>query len=69
MRGAIAVLAAVAWLCGCGIGVKDTIGATTGGYLIRVFHDDKRGVTCWTLGSRGGISCLPDVAFQSGEGK
>lgn len=28
---------------------------------IQVWHDDKRGVTCWLYGpSNGGISCLPD---------
>ena len=33
------------------------------GDRLRVFHDDKRNVTCWVwaIGTcRGGISCIPD---------
>lgn len=36
-------------------------GAYGSRYCVTEFHDDKRGVTCWKLGS--GLSRLPDSAL------
>ena len=33
-------------------------------YVFQVFHDDQRGVTCWSYS--GGLSCIPDIQLQAG---
>ena len=37
-------------------------------YGVSVFHDDRRGTTCWIYDgpSKGGISCIPDSQLQAG---
>lgn len=34
---------------------------------VRVWADAERGVTCWTYGGHGGISCLPDYQLANYE--
>ncbi|WP_275629819.1 hypothetical protein [Pseudomonas sp. 273] len=44
---------------------KEPREVANGAAHIRVWHDDKRGVTCWLYGgTSGGISCLPDGALH-----
>ncbi|HDS1791583.1 hypothetical protein OO256_28885 [Pseudomonas sp. DCB_CB] len=33
-------------------------------YVLQVFHDDQRAVTCWSYS--GGLSCIPDSQLQAG---
>lgn len=62
------VLILLALLASCtptdNVSTNTTIPQIENGWAIRVFHDDERGVTCWTYKERG-ISCLPDHDIYS----